>query len=135
MNIINTPPALVLGCNTPHGINVLSDWIEEQTGYKPDFFDSGWTDGRLNDNGNGIGNGNNDEYGYNSRIGNNVRSEYFTDGSGCYYLTGEGYGYGYGNGIRRNYGSISGNGLGDGDGYGYATGNGCGCGLTSNFYN
>ena len=26
------PPALVLGCNTPHGIGVLSDWIEERTG-------------------------------------------------------------------------------------------------------
>ena len=31
------PPALVLGCNTPHGIGVLSDWIEERTGHAPDF--------------------------------------------------------------------------------------------------
>ena len=39
------PPALVLGCNTPHGIGVLSDWIEEQTGHAPDFAATGWSDG------------------------------------------------------------------------------------------
>lgn len=53
---IEPPAALVLGCNTPHGIGVLSDWIEEQTGHAPDFHGAGWSEGRVNHE-NGIGDG------------------------------------------------------------------------------
>ena len=109
MNI--PPPALVLGCNTLHGINVLSDWIEEQIGHQPQFHESGWSDGykynmHIHD-GNGSGNGN--EY------GDNYDDEYYGDGccgdgdgNGCgdgYYE--HGYGSGFGNGCGSGYGSIS----------------------------
>lgn len=45
---INIPIALILGCNTPHGVGVLSDWIEEQTGCAPDFYQSGWSEDNEN---------------------------------------------------------------------------------------
>ena len=70
------PPALVLGCNSPHGIGVLSDWIEEQTGHPPDFAATGWSDGDGDGYGNGSGYG--DGYGY-----------------GYGYGSGDGSGYGY----------------------------------------
>lgn len=121
---INIPPALVLGCNTQHGINVLSDWIEEQTGITPDFdglshdkyytylytylhywetnrgFESyGSTDG------NGFGGG----YNYSRGIGGN------------------GFGKGFGYGITPFFYDVNqndGDGHGDGSGYGYGDGSG-----------
>ncbi len=68
------PPALVLGCNTPHGINVLSDWIEEQTGHALNINDSGWS--ASNEFDFSFGNGHSDGYGI------------FEDGCG------DGHGYG-----------------------------------------
>ena len=61
---IEPPAALVLGCNTPHGIGVLSDWIEEQTGHAPDFVATGWSDGSGNGYGYGESYGNGYGYGY-----------------------------------------------------------------------
>ena len=69
---IEPPAALVLGCNTPHGIGVLSDWIEERTGHPPDFEATGWSD--VAGDGYGYGYG----YGY-----------------------GSGYGDGYGDGVTQ----------------------------------
>lgn len=40
-NLKHIPSALVLGCNTPHGINILSDYIEKLTGHSSDFYQSG----------------------------------------------------------------------------------------------
>lgn len=100
---IYIPPALVLGTNTPHGINVLSDFIEEQTGCQPDFQMTGWSATSDIPFGNG-----------------------FTEGYGIY-----GSGDGHGDGMC--YGRPSGDGYGDGDGYGlidpytrFSTGNGYG---------
>ena len=78
---IEPPAALVLGCNTPHGIGVLSDWIEEQTGHAPDFAATGWSDGYGDGYGDGDGNGYGDG-----------------DGNGYGYGNGDGYGYGDGDG-------------------------------------
>ena len=79
------PPALVLGCNSPHGIGVLSDWIEEQTGHPPDFAATGWSDG------DGYGYGSGSGYGYGNGDGDGDGYGY---GDG--YGSGSGYGYGYG---------------------------------------
>ena len=101
-----TPPALVLGCNTPHGINVLSDWIEEQTGYALNINDSGWSATNEFD----FGNGHSDGYGnFDDDDGN---------GYGCLYghISGDGSGDGednihtFGNGYGCGYGNSSGNG-------------------------
>ena len=109
-NAIHIPPALVLGCNTPHGIGVLSDWIEEQTGFPLDLDQSGWSDK------NGIGAG----YGYGRP---NINSGY---GNGCgygfdrsYYCDGDGYGSGDCYGFFSSYGSL----CGDGRGWGYLSDN------------
>lgn len=103
---INIPPALVLGCNTPHGINILSDYIEEQTGHTPDFHQAGWSEGNCL-----YGN-----YGYDYNISK-------CDG------TGDGYGYGFNHGDGTgsgcdgdaesgcDYGNSSGSGFGFGFGY------------------
>lgn len=64
---IEPPAALVLGCNTPHGIGVLSDWIGEQTGHAPDFHGAGWSEGKTFGNGGNAaneGNGFGDGLGY-----------------------------------------------------------------------
>ena len=87
---ITVPPALVRGCNTPYSVGVLSDWIEEQTGYPLDLDQSGWDD----------------VYKYNSN---------YTDGygDGCgygiSYGSDNGDGDGFGWDYNRNY---------NGDGYG-----------------
>ena len=99
MNIY-TPIALVLGCNTPYGIGVLSDWIEEQTGYPPDFIMTSWSDD--NDYGYGCG----DSYGRGC-------GDSYGDGSG----NGCGYGNGYSYGVGDGY--SYGNGYGRGNGHGY----------------
>lgn len=89
------PPALVLGCNTSHGINVLSDWIEEQTGVVPDFLSSGCSNG-----GDGQEDGNSGEH-------YDLGSRYNYAGNSYEYTRNYGYGVGYGN----SYG----NGRGHGD--------------------
>lgn len=110
---MNIPPALVLGCNTQHGIGVLSDWIEEHMGFAPDFFDRGWANVPISiftdelrqadytqDNGNGRGDGR--AYGY-STIGTHVEpphEEYVAgkgNGVGNLSYWGNGFGSGYGN--------------------------------------
>lgn len=102
--IIHIQPALVLGCNTPHGINILSDYIEEQTGHPLDFHQSGWSDGiysNTKDGSNGFG------YGYGTNLGGGSGSSYF-HGSGHYcnrfFNDGFGDGHGYGHGEGRGYG-------------------------------
>ena len=77
MQKIYIPPALVLGCNTPHGINVLSDYIEEQTGCTPDFTMTGWSDNNVGLNYYGYGDG--DGYGYGN--GNGSDNDYSSDSS------------------------------------------------------
>lgn len=114
------PPALVLGCNTPVGINVLSDWIEEQTGHAPNFADAGWGDGCFSLSGNGNGNS---SYGHdhvNGLYGGNTTHAY-----------GDGYGDGDGNGFinSHGYGRLYGDGYGGGNGYGDADGDGWGGGF------
>lgn len=107
------PTALVLGCNTPVGINPLSDWIEEQTGHPPDFQQPGWADADNSTSsvyidinyllcGNGSGDGRNE--GFNTSYG---------DGTGCGHNYGLEDGDGFGDGCQH------GNGLGSGNGYGY----------------
>lgn len=104
------PTALVLGCNTPHGVGVLSDWIEEHTGRAPDFADAGWSSGDADEIKNGTG------YGY-GLVGG--------DGTGCgdnasYHDSGNGWGDGmeYGTGNGDGHGGamtrLDGNGYGDG---------------------
>lgn len=124
-NIIHIPPALVLGCNTSHGICVLSDWIEEQTGHPPDFHQSGCVfdysfilinyfnsnysgsndindinifcsrDGNGYGDGKQYGNGNGDGWGYGLDHGGDGN-----DHGGWGY----GYGYDYDNGYGNGYG-------------------------------
>ena len=105
MVIETIPTALILGCNTPHGINVLSDWIEEQTGHPPDFHQSGWS---------------NFSYDHGFAPGDSI-------GKGCGYAYGDGFGYHYGTG---DYGPDRGNGYGcgcgDWDGHGCGDGRGYG---------
>jgi len=96
------PPALVLGCNNPVSLNPLKDWIEEATGFTPDFEMSGYSDG------------------LNSRFGGGYG---FLDGDG------NGVGNGVGNGNGDGSGDIGcGHGGGFGNGYGYGRGGGCGNG-------
>lgn len=97
------PPALVLGCNTPIGLNPLSDWIEERTGVAPDFANTGWDDYPGYD-----------KYGANDIV------------SGC--GDGDYYGFGDGDGDGWCYGLSRGDGYGDGIGYGDTDGDGAGCG-------
>ena len=93
---ITVPPALVRGCNTPHGINVLSDWIEEQTGHQPDFHQSGWSETAFD--------------GYKEFLTNTYDStgcEYgidLGDGIGDGYDYSNGYGDGMGIGFHSGYG-------------------------------
>lgn len=94
------PVSLVLGCNTPHGISVLSDWIEEHAGFVPDFISTPWSDNFYTWQNFGFG------FGYGTDSG---------DGRGH----GNGYGYVYGYELGDGYGS----------GYGNFNGNGCGAGL------
>lgn len=102
------PPALVLGCNTSHGIGVLSDWIEEQIGHAPDFSQSKWSD----DLGDSTGNGYSSSLAFTSTgAGNGI-------GYGCGFAysdgSGSGYGYTLGNGTGCGYGLFDGDGYGDG---------------------
>ena len=113
--MIHIPTALVLGTNTPHGINVLSDFIEEQTGITPIFHESGWTtsyeynNGQITDNfihihGTGYGygayiltnSGNGAGVIYYDNHPSNTAQIYYGDGNG------NGYGDGYGNGLGNN---------------------------------
>lgn len=103
------PPSLVLGCNTPHGLGVLSDWIEEQTGIAPDFIDTGWSDG------------------YSIGIGNAIVAGY-----GCGYGYGDGDGDGYGDGFGYGYGYCGHDGIGIG--YGNEFGDGSGSGNSSSLF-
>lgn len=110
------PPALMLGCNTPHSVGVLSDWIEEQTGQAPDFVSTGWSDyfcpfKRIGDG---------DGYGYLYAIAVSRSG----DGHGS------GYGDMYGDGSGFGNGTSSGNGYGDGDGWTYGDGFGGGLSLS-----
>ena len=104
---IYVPPSLVLGCNTPCTIGVLSDFIEEQTGQPLDLDQSGWSEA-------------NDNYDEDS---------YYLNVYVCNYGDGIGYGDTYvdGNGYGEGCGFITGDGYeyGDceGDGYGYGDGN------------
>lgn len=110
---MQTPPALVLGCNTPHGLSVLSDWIEEQTGVAPDFTSTTWSNDQISGYilvnpyyGTITGNGRGDGHGYGS--GRNG----FGDGA----HHGDRWGDGYGDGSYDAYGDGEGNGFGDADG-------------------
>lgn len=105
------PPALVQGCNTPHGICVLSDWIEERTGVKPEFHQPGWSESFTHLGTTGCG------YGYSTGDGGG-------DGDGGGY--GDAYGDGSGSGCGDGYGNYSGDGNGCGDGYGNSFGGGIG---------
>ena len=100
---IYIPPALVLGCNTPTSIGVLSDYIQEQTGHPLVINESGWSDFVKHVNTSGYG------YGYGYGYGSN-NSYVMTNSSG------------YGNGCGYKYGSSNGN------GYGYGYNFGCGYG-------
>ena len=88
--MINIPPALVLGCNTPHGINVLADWIEEQTGHPFDLDQCGWSEMYCYNTGSSDGNGDGYGYGY-------IYNSFSGGGSGY------GYGYWYGDGCGYGY--------------------------------
>ena len=107
---LNIPSALVLGCNTPHGINVLSDWIEEQTGYAPDLYQSGWDDSneRKSNTGDGYGIGEQSGYGngdtnYAGSGGGNGCGYGCTDGDGCSDGDYAYYSYGYGNELPMSF--------------------------------
>lgn len=95
---IEPPVALVLGCNTPVGIGVLSDWIEEQTGHAPDFNATGFPVNNVNEqqtdrHGNGDGNG----YGFDDGNGSGDGwSMLYSDFDGGGYGDGYEYGYEYG---------------------------------------
>lgn len=98
MNDFTPPAALVLGCNTPHGIGVLSDWIEERTGHVPDFHGGGWsndwswgipTDGDGRDD--GFGNGRGSGFGHGHRYFYTYRG----DGHGAGVGDSDGVGDGY----------------------------------------
>lgn len=112
---IEPPPALVLGCNTPHGIGALSDWIEEQTGHAPDFTTPSAPTSTHDEHTRHIGNGY--EHGYGGCDG---------IGEGCGYVDGNGHGDG------EDYGDGCGDGHGDGRGfvnvYGHDSGDGEGAG-------
>ena len=99
-NIIHILASLVQGCNTPHGINVLCDYIQEITGYPPEFHESGWSEGNSNIFDHIVGNGSGFAYGYG-----------VTDGNG------NGFGYG-------GYGQSNNNGCGYGPDYSNGNGNG-----------
>lgn len=120
---INIPSALVLGCNTPHGIGVLSDWIEEQTGFPLIVDQSGWSDNKYGQDGCGNGCGYGDDYGNGCGFGNiwiYGYGQYDGNGKGC---------AGYNSGRST---TSSGNGVGYGYGYGHDYGsctNGRGCGF------
>lgn len=114
---VEPPPALVLGCNTPHGVGVLSDWIEEQTGHAPDFV-TGFPVRNIHEQqpdrrGGGVGTG----YGYGFENG---------DGSGdgwvMMYADFGASGFGDGYGYSGNDGT--GSGIGDGNGLGNGVGGG-----------
>lgn len=98
------PTALVLGCNTPHGVGVLSDWIEEQTGHAPDFHGGSWDClSYMGAYGGGLGYGTDNGDGY---------------GDGLHYGSYDGGGFGFGDGFwsenpayyRAAYGDEHGNG-------------------------
>jgi len=101
--MIEPPAALVLGCNTPHGIGVLSDWIEEHTGHAPNFHGPGWSDGKS-----GFSDGG-EYHGMIFDHGNGY-------GSGMRFKSPNGHGYGH------CYGHIDGDGWGDGHHYGNGDG-------------
>lgn len=102
------PPALVLGCNTQHGVCVLSDWIEEHLGFVPDFTSTSIADENTAVYERNAGHG----FGYGFYGDGNGSAYGFTDGIGC------------GTGIGR----INGDGFGYGYGYSFGEGNGCGFG-------
>ena len=111
--MIHIPESLVQGCNTPTAINVLSDFIEEITGHKPEFHESGWTTSYE------YNNNTTDEYIHNSNVLATSTKRFFYDDDGCGscqishedglffvqfhygYLNGNGIGYGYFNGDGR----------------------------------
>lgn len=119
---INIQPALVLGCNTPHGINVLSDYIEEKTGHPLDFHQSNWSDG--NDIKYGFGSG----FGYGDMFGGGY-------GDGHANENGDGNGGGKGDGIGNStfYMYIYDDKIGNGHGSGYGVANGDGYGNKINY--
>lgn len=115
---IEPPAALVLGCNTPHGINVLSDWIEERTGHAPDFatplphsypidhqlgsIGDGFSYGDSAGDGTGLGHGE----GYGMMDGNGYGGGSGYVGSGCDGDgTGNGEAFRYGNYLDGGFGA------------------------------
>lgn len=112
---IEPPAALVLGCNTPHGIGVLSDWIEERTGHAPDFHS-----GLPSDSPHRMSNSKN-RYGDGSGFGRGNGNGW---GDGCGYgFTGYITPHATGNGAGE-IGDQNGDGYGDGQGYGDGNGDG-----------
>lgn len=121
---MDIPPALVLGCNTPHGLGVISDWIEEQTGITPDFSVTRWADGNsYADSVNfgpgagfcfGSGGGYGCGYGYSNGNGSGSGDDVFR----YTHTDGDGYGFGY------SFGLDIGRGMGSGSGYGAFDGSG-----------
>lgn len=118
---VEPPPALVLGCNTPHGVGVLSDWIEEQTGHAPDFV-TGFPVRNIHEQqpdrrggGDGTGNG----YGFENGDGSGDGSG---DGWVMMYADFGASGFGDGYGYSGNDGT--GSGIGDGNGLGNGVGGG-----------
>ena len=111
---MNIPSALVLGCNDPVTVGVLSDWILDHCGFEVDFWESGWDD-------------RNSFYSRGSlyNLHRNTGSGFRYGGYTIFGVNGDGHGNGFGmsdgagdgNIYGDNYGT--GNGFGDGNGYGY----------------
>jgi len=108
------PPALVLGCNNPVSLNPLKDWIEEQTGFEPDFQQCGWGENSIKDY---VYKSNNGYYDYNQTI---IANDGYDNGNGDGNGNGRGFGYingcgFYNNGYGNDFGDDEGNGYGCGD--------------------
>lgn len=113
--MFHIPPALVLGCNNPVSLNPLKDFIEEVTGFEPDFQQSGYSDGDGVRNSDGIGYAH--EYGSSTGCGRGHGRNYglvTSHGFGITHSNGRGNGYNYGYSWNED---DSGNGCGDGCGY------------------
>lgn len=115
--MFDIPPSLVLGCNNPIDINPLKDYVQEQTGFEPDFEQSGFSDGRIFENGfgshhaDGFFHHNDEENGYGGGYGNEDGDGLgWGNNFGPYNFVGDGYGYG------RFYGYRDGNGKSNSDG-------------------
>lgn len=114
--MIDQPPeSLVIGCNGPISIGILSDWIEEQYGIALNYEQSGWSDGYGYGIGHERANGDGAGRGYDHGDGNGF-GDGFVNGIGFGFFNGNGLGYGYDFGY----------GWGNGDGYGWGDVTSCG---------